>query len=448
MKKFFTLIAVAMIATGVSAQALTQKLEKNRILYFTSDTISADEYGTYSWSTAEVVAGLDAAGMLSDQDKATDWNHSFAFRKDYTDPETGFTVKKGYYRGMFIDSRFYFNQSKVDGSANHDGYTNLRKVILYCVGLPTAWLQTPSISYQDYPGGRVEAEYHSAADGSKISNNAYRELHISMDKKSVAEGGTAYIQPTTGELVYNLPNFMNYEMYASADGTSVNPLLVTCDQPFKLTVNLDNTIDVSKVDIETEIAKTPEGQEKGEWVNVMGDDVTEATIDYYFGDIKEQNPYVNEPDKIGTDCTTGRNCNKGTWSTKLPWSATQPISVCVKKRMVIVGAALITANAEAPYEHVNTCEFAPENVAADVKAKFFEGAGEAYGSNDDTKLIDAGTPYEGREFLRTDFTGPSTGIKEFVAKNVKSNRLYNTQGIEVSKNFHGVVISDGNKFVQ
>lgn len=467
MKKLFTLIAATMAATGAFAQASTMELECSHLnIYMTSDTVKyyTDEDGTtvYPWSGNEVAEGLITAGLPISGYSGTDLEYVYAFRNDYKDPETGFEVQKGYYRAMFVDGNLNMYGNVGDYDHSH-GYTNLRKVILYFVGLPQTWITTENetytaqwgtapfgISHQDYPTGRVYAQYNDEETGAKISNNAYREVHVTMSKVGPADGGTAYLCEGDGNLVYGLKNFLGYKPHASEDGTSIDPRLVTYDQPFKLTVWLDNSCDEkndpSLTDFQTREVDGVVG-EKGEWNDVMIDGLTEAEIKYYFGDITEQNPYWNEPDKIGNDCTTGRNTVSGTWSKKFTWSSDQPISWGVKKRMVLIGCSMVSGSPGMPPMYVN----AADGQAAELQI----GEGSAYGSNPDneyfpatTEKIDAGNAFSDRPFLRTDFVGPSSaGIAATKATKKTTGKYYNLNGQEVTKAYKGMIVTNGAKYV-
>ena len=473
MKKLFTLIAATMAATGAFAQAAVMDLECSHLnIYMTSDTVKyykdaeTGEVTVYPWSGNEVAEGLITAGLPISGYSDTDLNYIYAFRNDYKDPETGFEVKKGYYRALFVDGNL--NMFGTAGDYNHkNGYTNLKKVILYFVGLPQTWLTesnekgytpqwgtTPfAISHQDYPTGRVYAQYNDEETGAKISNSAYREVHISMSKTDPSDEtspGTGFLCMGDSNIVYGLKDFLGYTPHASADHTSIDPRLVTYDQPFKLTVTLDNSCDEKNdpkmTDFQTRSVDGVSG-EKGEWNDVMIDGLTEAQIDYYFGDINEQNPYWNQPDNIGSDCTTGRNTVTGTWSKKFTWSSSQPISWGVKKRMVLIGCSMVSGSPNMPPQFVN----AGEGQAAEIQM----GEGSAYGSNPDneffpatTEKIDAGNAFSDRPYLRTDMRAADpSGIATVKAGKKVTAKYYNLNGQEVTKAYKGMIISNGVKYI-
>ena len=411
MKKLFTLIAFAAITASASAQVNVKNLECSNInIYMTTDTVKyykdpdSGEVTEYPWSGSEVAEGMITAGYPVSGQSTTDHNYVYAFRNDYTDPETGFNVKKGYYRGMFIDGNMNMYGNAGDVNTSH-GYTNLKKVVLYFVGLPQTWTTNPAISHSDYPTGRVYAKWLDSETGAQISNTAYREIHTSMDKKSVADGGQAsFATDGSGEFAYFLPKFMGYTPHISADGTSIDPRHVTFDQPFKVTYTLDNSIDETALDTKS-CFQEADGGEKGEWLDASADDKTEETIEYYFGKLEECNPYRLDPDKLGTDCSTGRNTNSETWATKLVWSSNQPIAFGVKKRMVLIGMSLISGSPALPQQHFN----ASDGQFAEVQ----EGPGSAYGSNADneffpttTEKIDAGDAFSDRPFAFTNWSCP------------------------------------------
>lgn len=422
MKKFLFLIVAGMTASSAFAQASTYELECSYLnIYMTTDTVKyyqdqeSGEVTVYPWTATTMSEGLTTAGFPIQKTDTKDLDYVYAFRNDYTDPLTGFTIKKGYYRAPIIDNG-NMQMYGGTGTETEHGYTNLKGIVLYFVGLPQTWVTSPvEVNHMDFPTGRVFAQYNDPETGAKVSNLAYREIHASMSKTNT-DGGTAFISPTDSNLVYGLPKFMGYKPHASADGTSIDPRLVTYDQPFKLVVWLDNRIDEKKVDTATEFqVREIEGVkgEKGEWTDHYADNKVEDEMEYYFGDLTEQNPYWNEPEKLGTDCTTGRNCVTNTWSRKLTWTSSTPVAWGVKKRMVLIGATMISGSDYLPPMHINT--------SLGQSAELAMGAGEAYGSNPDneyfpatTEKIDAGNAFSDRPYLRTDFVGPGgapTGLK-------------------------------------
>ena len=474
MKKIFMLCAAMTAATGAFAQASTYELECSHMnIYMTSDTVKYykdPDDGTvtvYPWSGNEVAEGLISAGLPISGYSDTDLNYVYAFRNDYKDEETGFEVKKGYYRAMFVDGNLNMFGTAGDYDHKH-GYTNLRKVILYFVGLPQVWFtarpdvqqawvgDTLVMAHQDYPTGRVYAQYNDEETGAKISNSAYREVHVTMSKTDPSDAenpGTGFLCMADSNIVYGLKNFLGYTPHASADHTSIDPRLVTYDQPFKLTVWLDNSCDEKNdpelVNFQTRTVDGVAG-EKGEWNDVMIDGLTEAEIKYYFGDLTEQNPYWNEPDKIGNDCTTGRNTVSNSWSKKLAWSSSQPISWGVKKRMVLVGVSMVSGSPQMPPQHVNA--------GLGQFAEIEMGEGSAYGSNPDnesfpvtTEKIDAGNAFSDRPYARTDMRAAGTvidGIKTVKPQQAAKGKCYNLAGQEVTDSYKGMVISNGNKFMK
>ena len=467
MKKFFLLCAASLAATGAFAQANTMELECSHLnIYMTSDTVRYVDGEIFPWSGNEMAEGLITAGLPISGYSSTDLGYVYAFRNDFVDEETGFEVKKGYYRGILVDGNMNMFGSD-GGEYNHKhGYTNLKKVILYFVGLPQVWL-TPrddvqqqwvgepiTMSHQDYPTGRVYAQYNDEESGAKISNAAYREVHVTMSKKDPYDAekpGTGYLCATDSNIVHGLPNFLGYTIHASADHTSIDPRLVTYDQPFKLTVTLDNSCDEKNdpkmTDFQTRTVDGVSG-EKGEWNDVMIDGLTEAQIDYYFGDINEQNPYWNEPDKLGNDCTTGRNTVSNSWSKKIAWSSSQPISWGIKKRMALIGVSMVSGSPQMPPQHINA------GYGQDAEIEM--GDGSAYRSNPDneafpatTEKIDAGNAYSDRPYLRTDMRGEQSGnaIADINAATAPRASRYSLTGQKVAKNYKGIVVVKGKKYV-
>lgn len=471
MKKFFLLCAATLTATGAFAQANTMELECSHLnIYMTSDTVRYVDGEVFPWSGNEMAEGLITAGLPISGYSSTDLGYVYAFRNDFVDEETGFEVKKGYYRGIMVDGNMNMFGSD-GGEYNHrHGYTNLKKVILYFVGLPQTWLTetnekgyTPqwvgspfAMSHQDYPTGRVYAQYNDEETGAKISNSAYREVHVTMSKKDPYDAtnpGIGYLCMGDSNIVYGLNDFLGYTPHASADHTSIDPRLVTYDRPFKLTVTLDNSCDEKNdpkmTDFQTRTVDGVAG-EKGEWNDVMIDGLTETQIDYYFGDINEQNPYWNQPESMGSDCTTGRNTVSNSWSKKLTWSSSQPISWGIKKRMVLIGVSMVSGSPQMPPQHINA------GYGQDAEIEM--GDGSAYGSNPDneafpatTEKIDAGKAYSDRPYLRTDMRGGSQeeGIYDVSNTVGKKNAAqhYSLTGQKVKNSYKGIVVVNGRKYI-
>lgn len=145
MKKIIVLAILAVLSSSVAMaqEDKSFKLEKNRVIYLTTDTVFVDEGDTLYWNVSSLENPFNFAGMPINGSDVTDWNYKVAFRNDYTDPETGFTLNKGYYRGITLmettlglyGSFMNAEGKEIDYSA---GYKNLKKVILYFVQIGRA----------------------------------------------------------------------------------------------------------------------------------------------------------------------------------------------------------------------------------------------------------------------------------------------------------------------
>ena len=104
MKKIIVLAILAVLSSSVAMaqEDKSFKLEKNRVIYLTTDTVFVDHGDTLYWNVSSLENPFNFAGMPINGSDVTDWNYKVAFRNDYTDPETGFTLNKGYYRGITL----------------------------------------------------------------------------------------------------------------------------------------------------------------------------------------------------------------------------------------------------------------------------------------------------------------------------------------------------------
>ncbi len=365
MKKIFTLATLALFATAASAQetkpATFQTLTKTLVFYLTNDTVSTqtamiEDPDTGEEVEAEVAKPWDVSSMIGAFNacgiglaaNTEDLGYVVQTRNAYTDAETGFTMPAGLYRGATCTKSRLTMQGNLNDGSSFKGFKNIKKVILYFAPIATAWLADGTVSHQDYPTGRVEATYIDEA-GKAVSNTAYREIHIT----ETADPNASDTQNLKGT------NLLHFERDAN------NVHHVTIDQPFKLTVNLQNQLDASAYEnlFESE-------SKKGEFSNVVpADDATEASMDYYFGDVTEIRPYADNAETYGSTATGWSNYD-GKWSTKIAWTAETAVSIAVKYRMYLLGVAVVSATDGAASQFMNASELA--------NAKWYDSA-QAYG---------------------------------------------------------------------
>jgi len=346
MKKFFTL-AASLLVLSASAQDVVKTLDNSLVFYLTNDTVST-QMGIYEdpdsgeeveglvprpWNGASCVSAFNACGigLTSGTD---DLNYNVTINSKYTDPENGFTLPAGVYRGVTLNTaRLSLNGALNDGT-NFVGFKNVKSMILYFIPVPTAWV-SGGISHQDFPTGRIEATYLDNDSLKAYSNQAYREVHIKMNADPLGDE-TREIKST------DLVGFQRDEN---------DPYKISVNQPFKWTVNLQNKKDASEYEALWADAET----KQGEFINyVCADDETEAAIDYYFGLLSECRAYYDN-DKIQSSAT-GYSCYDHKWASKVPWTADTPIALQVKYRMYLVGVAVMCATDGAGVQYMNAAE--------------------------------------------------------------------------------------------
>ena len=142
MRQFYLLAVMAAVCTvQVSAQSHATKLENNQVIYLTNDTVAFktvtvedDETGeqttkvqeTY-WMGSNTNAAYKAVGLPISGTSSTKKNLPFRTRQDYTDPETGFSMPAGCYRGILVDGTT--SLQNYDASENYVvGYQNVKAV--------------------------------------------------------------------------------------------------------------------------------------------------------------------------------------------------------------------------------------------------------------------------------------------------------------------------------
>lgn len=415
MKKIFTLcVASALCATSMADNYAT-KLDKNMVFYFTNDTtmiqpviIEDEDTGeeievlqeTF-WMGTSMAPAFKALNLPLKDASSTKLNYVVTTRNNYKDAETGFEMPAGQYRGIFVDGTMDF--TGYDKNENFMvGYQNIKSMVLYFVPIPTAWKSDNSISHQDYPTGRVQARYMSLEAGAEgggtiLSNQAYREAHMNETADPLS-GDDQNIKGT---------HLLNFERDAE------NPKLVTIDQPYKLTFTLNNEKDGS--DYEGLFASDSgddwvvyDGVKKSEFANfICENETTEGVIDYFFADINTTRPYTKND--VYSSCATGYDCYANKWGEKLPWSPETIIQLQVKKRMYLVGMALVCGTEGAASQFVNT---------SDLKNAAWQDSAVAYGVHGEQSI----------EAVSNDSQA--------------SSRIYNLQGQQL-QNAKGLCIQNG-----
>ena len=383
MKKFFTLAASLLV------------------FYLTNDTVST-QMGIYEdpdtgeeveglvprpWNGASCVSAFNACG-IGLQSGTDDFGLNITIKERYSDPENGFTIPAGVYRGVTLNRARLDLSGPLNDGSTFRAFTNVKSMVLYFIPVPTTWV-SGGISFQDFPTGRIEAQYLNDSDTlGELSNLAYREAHITMTADPL-ESDTRVIKGV------DLVGFERDEN---------DPTKIAVTQPFKWTVNLQNKKDASEYEA---LFADPETKQ-GEFVNyVISPEETEAEIEYYFGRLDECRAYYDN-DKIQSTAT-GYSCYDHKWCTKTPWTAETPIALKVKYRMYLVGVAVMSATDGAGVQYMN---------AADGAKATWSDAAVAYGTHGE----------EGIETIANDAP--------------KSHRIYNFNGQQLNA-ASGICIQDG-----
>lgn len=448
MKKVFTLISLVMLgAVTAAAQDLSYTLTKNRVIYLTCDTMTIDPSfpeDTLYWNASMLQNPFNDAGMpLSGMD-ATDWNYQVAFRNDYTDPETGFTLNKGYYRGITLVEAtlgLYGKFQTLEGEEfdYSAGYKNLKKAILYFVPLPNAKCTSFGYNYNHdrlpSNGGRIEAQYMND-DGTPKSNNAYRDPTIGT---TLISGGTPDPSSADGwswdEYLYTLSDCpLNYAaLDDDAFLTNYNAALVTVDQPFKLSVDLTNPLRGSKYDGQWE-SET----KKSDFAKIPIDGLTELILNgdngntYYFADVNDCPSSADN--RESTPSSSGYNMVDDKWGKKVNWTADTPIKIGIKRRLYLVGIGLVCATDGAGTEYLNAGDWTQA-------AAFTDEPVAAFGNPVSGNL--PADPWADRRI-----GNPVNASIHTVAATAGTDApTYNLQGQRVSPTQRGIVVRNGKKFI-
>jgi len=353
MKKIFTLAAAAALVGNVMADDIVTKLDNTLVMYTTQDTITSgigivedEDTGEeieavvpVYWTGADMVNGFNACGLPLSGTSTTQTQYKVTTRRNYKDAQTGFEMPCGSYRGVFIDGTISLTGNLGDNKMQ--GYSNIKSMVLYFIPIPTTWIPAQGISHQDYPTGRVQAKYvglNEEGTYAATSNQAYREIHMNEKADAVNDPEVAVVKGT---------DVLGFERDAE------NPLLITVDQPFKLEVNLQNRL--NGTDYEG-IFENPETKQS-EFANlVIETGQTEAEMDYYFADPKTCDPYYDSTKPYEYASASGYDCLGHKWGTKVNWSNETVVQVAVKKRLYLVGMALVSATEGAPSKFMNAAD--------------------------------------------------------------------------------------------
>ncbi len=456
MKKFYLLSSLFFLA-AVTASAQGEvadksyTLTKNRVIYLTCDTMTVDPAypaDTLYWNANTLQNPFNDAGMALNGMDATDWNYQVAFRTDYTDPETGFTINRGYYRGITLMETtlgLYGTYQTLEGEEfdYSAGYKNLKKAILYFVPLPNAKCASHGYNYNHdrlpSNGGRIEAQYMNV-DGTPKSNNAYRDATIGT---TLVSGGTPCevdAEHPEGmsydEYLYTLSDCpLNYEaLDDDAFITGYNAACITIDKPFKLAVDLTNAQRSSKYEDQVEDGKPTE------FVKMPIDGLDELEMSYYFADVKDSWPFDREPteEEVGTyTSATGYNLSTQRFGKKVAWSADTPIKVGIKRRLYLVGIGLLCGTEGAQTEYLNAGDY-------NVVPAFTTEKIAAFGNTVSGDL--PADPWADRRIGKA-HGGQQDAIATVLSGSPAEAPLYNLQGQRVDASHKGIVVRNGKKVV-
>lgn len=432
MKKIFTLAAAAMMAASVSAQdaeVITKKLDKTMVVYTTDDcqfvkySDDEEEDVTTYYNDDVLKNSLKKVGLPLDFGTGTSDIHgvkknlTYTLRNDYKDDATGFEIKAGQYRGLFVDGELNLGgQIFKDGSMkNLAGFTNCKQVVLYFVPMPNGKFKNQYVYGNPDKGiiycqGRLQVMYMNP-DGTQMTNKAFRDTKVTTT--------TLYEyapNPVQSESIY-APNLMNMEVKEDASQPGGFDLTqITCDQPFKLVYNLDNQLDY--------IDQLNENK-KDDYLDLkLNADQTEATVNYYFAKKEDTSAYADHDSADQATpiySATGYNLFTDKVGAKAPWSPETIIRPYIKQYFYLVGYALVSATPGAASEYLNT---------------------NADGNGDPTmKAFSA-------EHIAAYGGAGSNGINELVMDNVQmNNAIYNIAGQKVGADYKGIVIKNGVKTI-
>lgn len=419
MKKIFTLAAATLFAATVSAQEnVTVTLDKNLVIYTTDDTKIVkyneddEEDQTTYYNDACLKKALNNNGIaLNGKLTGTKINLITTTRNDYKDEHTGFEMKKGDYRCLFIEDEInLFGELK---KTNMAGFKNLKQAVLYILPTPHAGVSGVPQFFADKPGespaGRLQAQYASE-DGTQLTNKAFRDTK--------AKATTLYNDAPWMNYI-SLPNMLNSELPVDNSTMGYDFMHITVDQPYKLVYNLDNKLSGKEIEA-LGIVKTDNPADYKE--HSIATDATEDVIDYYLAKKEDTSAYAdhdsgNQESPIYS--ATGYNCFTKMWGKKIAWTPETITQLIIKRRLYIAGIALISATEGAPTQYLNTNLDGNGDL---VQKKFSDAHLSAYGTN-----------------------GGESGIESIQANVKATDAIYNIAGQKVGADYKGIVIENGVK---
>lgn len=424
MKRTFTLAAAFAIAAGLNAQTETENtkkainVDKTMVFYLTNDTkttkveevfdemegtIITEERPCY-WQDALAVDAFNKCGIPLGGTSSTEVQTKINTRKDYVDPKTGFNMPAGSYRGVFIDN--ILSLQGAVGSDNIIGYSNVKSMVLYFIPIPTTRdniTEGRNIALLDYPTGRVQAKYVDT-EGKQVTNEGYREIHINM----IADPNYSVENPGTPVEKYHdirTTNLLNF----TRDANDI--MNITVDQPYKIEVNLQNKLNGTDYN-----SLFQADNKRSEYADFICDDNSvEGEMSYYFSDVTENRPFADNPDNFKT-CATGYDCVAQKWCTKIDWTPKTIIALAVKKRMYLVGMAIVSATDGSGSKFMN---------AADLTNAKWSDSAVAYGEHGTSGISNVQT-----------------------ADRTAAKGVFNLAGQRVGNDYKGVVIENGVKKVR
>ena len=402
----------------------TIKLDKTRVIYTTSDTVSVDAGEAIPFSSADLVNGFNAVGMAFEGSDSKYNGLNIAFTKDYVDSETGFTMPKGYYRGVEVQGtyRLYGNVATPSGeiSDSRGGFTNIKKVIAYLV--PAGYAVQHDNGYnmanwQTLFSGRIQAQYAEVDDTGAVkatTNTAYREI---------AASNTQYNTEDWNNCINIITDFMNWKLLDDdAFQLGYNTAYISVDQPYKLSVDVTNNVKTSDLEAILKEGKPTEFQ------NFTINGTTEAEMAYYFAD--KDDCSSSEDDADAAASSTGYNFYTKKWGKKVDYSTNTGVLVSLKKGFIMVGLALVSATDGAEKEYLDA--------TAGPSASFSSDPDQAYGIKVSEMSDD---PWADRRI------GNKSGISKITADADADAPFYNLAGQRVTANTKGILIKAGKKIV-
>lgn len=423
MKRNLTLSMALLCSMACLAQEATSnkkaiKVDETMVFYLTNDTktktveevfdeltgdITMQEVDRF-WQDALCVDAFNNCGVPLGGTSATEIQTKIHTRKDYRDPKTGFEMPAGSYRGVFIDNTLGFQGNL--GNDNIIGYSNCKSMVMYFIPIPITMdniTEGRNIALNDYPTGRVQAKYVDA-EGKAISNQAYREIHINMTDDP------NYVSENPGTPVAKYHNIRGTKLL-NFTRSEEDILDITVDQPYKVEVNLQNLHDGTYYN--ELFASDTKRSEFADYV--CPDESTEAEMSYYFSDPTTNRPFADNPDNW-TSCATGYDCVDQKWGTKVDWTPETIVNLAIKRRMYLVGIAIVSATEGAPSKFMN---------AADLTNAKWSNSAVAFGEH-----------------------GSSSGISQIEDDSHSNNAIYNISGQKVGESYRGIVIQNGIKRIK